>query len=266
MSVPIRALCVLTVCSAVAGAAPGHAAARDPFDVTVTQVVSPFLDRWDDPYVRTRRGGYVAIRKVRIRNRGPAPAPNTKVGFRWKQDGAIVKTLSVPRMNRGNERWTGSGRVPFPARNGRYHLWICADTPPAGPPEYRGGNCSKQRRLVIVRRTRPAPNPDGTVQLDIAPTSWDFGSVSPGTSAEAQNFTVRNLGTGDTGPGTVVITGAGSSAYEIGSNGCNPGLSGTSACRVRITFTPPAPGSYPAELVVTFPKGELRAALSGSGG
>ena len=76
---------------------------------------------------------------------------------------------------------------------------------------------------------------------------------------------MRNLGPGDTGPGSVVIAGSGSGAFEIGSNGCPPGRDGTSACRIRITFIPPAPGSYSAELVVTFDRGELRVPLSGTG-
>ncbi len=265
MGVPVRALCVLTACSAIAGVAAAPAEAREPFDVYITRVDSPFLDR-AGAYVRTRPGGHVRINTVWIRNRGPATAPRTEVGFRWKKDGAIVETISAHRMDPGDSQITFGGRVPFPAHNGRYHLWVCADTPRAGPPERRADNCLKQRRLVIVRRKRPSPNPGGTVLLDVAPTSWDFGTVAPGTSAAAQNFTVRNLGTGDTGAGSVVIAGGGAGAYAIGSNGCDPGLSGTSACRIRITFTPPAPGSYPAQLVVAFARGEVRVPLSGSGG
>jgi len=103
------------------------------------------------------------------------------------------------------------------------------------------------------------------MHLDVSPTSWNFDSVPSGSSSEAQNFTVRNLGPGNTGPGTVVIDGSGAGAFEVGSNGCPPGLNGTSACRIRVTFTPPAPGSYSAELVVTFDRGELRVPLSGTG-
>lgn len=265
MRMPVRALCVLTACSALAGVASGSAEAREPFDVFVSTLHSPFL-RTSDTYVRTRPGGSIRVTDVLVHNVGPARAPATTVGFSWKKDGAIVATVSVRAMGAGERRTSGPVRVPLPARDGRYYMWLCADTPRAGPPERRDNNCLKVYRLVIVNRKSGSPNPGGTVLLDVAPISWNFGSVAPGTSSEAQNFTVRNLGEGDTGPGSVVIAGGGSGAFEIGSNGCNPGLSGTSACRIRVTFTPPAPGSYPAELVVTFAKGELRVSLSGTGG
>jgi hypothetical protein len=267
MGLPVRALCVLTVCSAIAWVAPGQAEAREPFDIVLTHYDSPFLNT-SKPYVRTRPGGSIRFDTLRVANTGVGDAPATTVSFRWTKTGASVKTAAVKALDSGQGRKIGPVRVPLPTRNGRYHLWICVNTPPVDAPEFRGhDNYYKVfQRLLIVRRTRPAPNPNGTVLLDIAPTSWDFGSVAPGTSAEAQNFTVRNLGTGYTGAGNVAITGAGSGAYEIGSNGCDPGLSGTSACRIRITFTPPAPGSYPAELVASFAKGEVRVPLSGSGG
>jgi hypothetical protein len=267
MGVPVRALCVLTVGSAIAWVAPGQAEARESFDLLMASWSTPFAKK-REPYVRTRPDGSIGFDWVWVWNRGPGRAPPTTVGFRWKERGAIVQTVRVSAIDaRTSSRRSRPVRVPLPVRDGRYHLWLCANTPPVDTSERRrDDNCEKMPRLVIVRRTRPAPNPNGTVLLDIAPTSWDFGSVAPGTSAEAQNFTVRNLGTGYTGAGNVAITGAGSGAYEIGSNGCDPGLSGTSACRIRITFTPPAPGSYPAELVASFAKGEVRVPLSGSGG
>ena len=262
MGVSARALCVLTACSAIAGVAAAPAEAREPFDFTVTGYLGPFTKN-NDPYVRTRPGGSVRLDHVWVKNHGPGRAPATTVAFRWGKTGAIAETVTVSAMNSGENRDIGRVRVPLPARNGRYYMWICANTPPADAPERRADrrNCTKIHRLVIVRR-----KPGGNVLLDVAPTSWDFGSVAPGTSAEAQNFTVRNLGEGSTGPGNVAITGAGSGAYVIGSNGCTLGLSGTSACRIRVTFTPPASGSYPAELVVTFAKGELRVPLTGTGG
>jgi hypothetical protein len=258
MGVPVRALCVATACAAIAGVAGAPAQAREPFDVFTAFWSTPFVK--NEPYVRTRPGGSIRFNWVDIGNRGPGRAPATTVGFRWKETGAIVETASVGAIDGHGSRKSGPARVPLPARNGRYHLWVCANTPRVDAPERRyHDNCNRLLRPVIVRR--PAP-----VLLDVAPTSWNFGSVASGSSSEAQNFTVRNLGPGYTGPGSVVIAGAGSDAFEIGSNGCTPGLRGTSACRIRVTFTPPTPGSYSVELVVTFQRSELRVPLTGAGG
>ena len=212
------------------------------------------------PYVRTLPGGSVRFDHFQIVNLGSGRAPATTLGFRWKKKGAIVKKVSVPAID-AHARWESHPvRVPLPARNGRYYLWACANTPPVKAPERnRYDNCTKLPHLVIVDR-------GASVLLDVAPTSWNFGSVAPGTSAEPQNFTVRNLGPGDAGAGAVSIAGNGAGAFDIPTNGCIQGLSGTSACRIRVTFTPPAPGSYAVDLVVTFPKGgELHVPLTGTG-
>jgi hypothetical protein len=263
MRVPVRALCVLTACSAIAGVAAAPAEAREPFDVALSNYSAHYPNANHEPngpYVRNRPGGSVKFDRFSVVNLGPGRAPATTFAFRWKKKGANVKTVSVGALD-DHARWESRPvRVPLPSRNGRYYLWACANTPPVKAPERnRNDNCSKLPHLVIMDRQAP-------VLLSVAPTSWDFGSVPVGTSAEAQNFTVRNLGPGDTGSGGAFVAGSGAGAFDIPTNGCIAGLSGTSACRIRVIFTPFAAGSYTEDLVITFPRGgELRVPLTGTG-
>src|SRR4051794_40303846 len=97
MRVRIRAIWVLTACSTLATVAVAPAEAREPFDVLIDHVESPFFEN-DDTYVRTRPGGAIRIAQVFVHNFNRQRAPATKVGFRWTKDGPIVETVSVRAM------------------------------------------------------------------------------------------------------------------------------------------------------------------------
>jgi HYDIN/CFA65/VesB-like, Ig-like domain len=258
-----RALCVLTAASALALATAAPAQGPEPFDLFVLKVDSPLLEK-EGPYIRKSFGGTLRAR-VWVRNLGPGDAPATDAAFRWAKSGSNVKVVGLGAVDAGDQRKSKIVNVPFPAKNGKYRLWACANTPRADEPESRrGNNCSRFGRTVLVRRDFDKPNP---ILLSIDPAAHDFGSVPPGVTSATQNFTVRNMGTGQTGAGQVVMSGADPSAFQVQSNGCTAGLRPAGACRVSATFATVTPGTYTADLVVQFGGGSsVRAKLTGTSG
>ena len=261
------ALCVLIAGSALAVATTAPAQGPEPFDLFVLKVDSAFLAK-DGPHTRTALGGSFRVRRVYVRNLGPGDAPQTRIGFRWKRSGTNVASVSVGGMGAAEQRRSGTQTVPFPVRNGRYRLWVCANMPPVEEREgRRANNCSRVGRTIIVDREVGLPSP---LLLQISPTSHDFGTLPAGVTSDPQNFTVSNSGTGSTEAGQAFVQGTGATAFQVLTNGCAGGFRGVGSCRVSVTFAATAPGTYNAELVVRFgdQSGDpfVRAQLSGTAG
>ncbi|GAC1413800.1 MAG: hypothetical protein NVSMB57_09300 [Actinomycetota bacterium] len=109
----------------------------------------------------------------------------------------------------------------------------------------------------------------GTVgTLSIAPASYDFGSVpiTAPPSAPTQ-FTVRNIGDGNTGFVNASLGGANAADFVIVTNGCGgillmPGQT----CVVSVQFRPATAGAKSASLIASAsPGGTATSSLSGTG-
>jgi hypothetical protein len=267
----LLAIAVGTAC-AFCGA-QATASVTQPFNLFILRAQSSFFDKHNEAHVQTARGGGVKFRRIYVRNIGEGDAPPTRVGFRWGRlrDGntparvlPVVKSVRIGKINSGDQKHVESVGVPFPTRNGRYRLLVCANTPKIERPEHPPtNNCLEKRRLVIIDR-EGLPTPGERVLLSVSPTEGQFGHVAPTTASSPMNFTVRNSGTGSTGPGSAVIQGDEAYAYRIGSNGCAGGLNGPSSCRVSVTYAPPNSRTHYAYLVITFSGGaSLTVPLSG---
>jgi hypothetical protein len=113
--------------------------------------------------------------------------------------------------------------------------------------------------LAVVGLLVSAPSAPAKVtgpNLTFNPATFDFGT-SPKT------FTLTN--SGDTAPGTIVVSLSGAANYTLGPDGCTgKSLGPGKSCSVTVSFTPPAPcGIVTATLTATAPKISASAALTG---
>ncbi len=99
--------------------------------------------------------------------------------------------------------------------------------------------------------------------LALTPASFNFGSVTDGTSSAAQTMTLSNPG------GTAVTLGSPhtSGDYTLLSSSCGATLNPGSSCTLQIAFRPSAPGDRPGLLAVpgSIPGGEVTGSLDGAG-
>ena len=87
--------------------------------------------------------------------------------------------------------------------------------------------------------------------IEVLPTSYDFGTVRVGSSAE-KDFVVRNVGEAALHVAGVSLSGADALEFSITANGCN----GTAVvpggnCTVKVAFSPTGEGSKNATLEIT---------------
>jgi hypothetical protein len=83
-----------------------------------------------------------------------------------------------------------------------------------------------------------------------APTSVSFPNTATGQSA-GQTISVMSDGSASLDLSSMTLSGSGAAAYTLGADTCSgQQLPATIGCSVRVTFTPPAVGSYPASLLV----------------
>jgi hypothetical protein len=101
--------------------------------------------------------------------------------------------------------------------------------------------------------------------LALSPTSWDFGSVAPGSSA-SNTFTLTNTGQQTSGLATFSLSGSNASEFSTTNNTCTTGLAQGQSCTVDVRFNPTAGGSKNASLDATAtPGGAATASLTGTG-
>ncbi|HVI06771.1 MAG TPA: choice-of-anchor D domain-containing protein, partial [Candidatus Binatia bacterium] len=102
--------------------------------------------------------------------------------------------------------------------------------------------------------------------VSLSPSSFDFGSVTVGTTAQS----VANVIIDPSTSGPVTVTGVTISGdYSVTQNSCSGAVSPGSQCGLSILFTPAAPGSRTGTAVVDYAigsaTGQLLLALSGTG-
>jgi hypothetical protein len=125
---------------------------------------------------------------------------------------------------------SGSGLYTAPSTNG-----TCTITATA----VNGGTTATGTATVSGAQT--------FIPLTVTPTSWNFGTVTSGSST-TKAFAVSNIGTGSVTP-TLALTG--SAAYTISANTCTGAIAGGGNCSVTIQFHPVAGGSYAGNLQIT---------------
>jgi YD repeat-containing protein len=101
------------------------------------------------------------------------------------------------------------------------------------------------------RLSRKVTRPAGAPDIEIEPTSHDFGSVTLGGQSTAQRFTVTSAGTEGLMIGTVAVNGDDAGSFVKGTDTCSgQTVAPASSCRIDVVFKPSATGSKTATLSV----------------
>lgn len=112
--------------------------------------------------------------------------------------------------------------------------------------------------------TDAGPRPEA--DLAFTPLLGSFGDVVIGSSSAAQEFTVRNSGTGPSTALNVSLSGASATSFSIGANSCaGARLDAGDTCTFSITFRPSAEGSASASVTVTDGSHTVIGTLEGNG-
>ncbi len=88
-------------------------------------------------------------------------------------------------------------------------------------------------------------------EINVTPTTIDFGTVNTGSTSPAQAVTIQNQGDVSLSISSIALSGADAARFAISSNNCGSSVSAGGSCTVQLTFTPTAAGSRSALLVIT---------------
>jgi PKD repeat protein len=153
-------------------------------------------------------------------------------GILWgTEDGSGGTIHAYDASNVANELWN-SQQIPARDALGNYTKF-CAPTIANGK-VYVTTTSSR----LVVYGLLGAPN------QAVSPTSFDFGSLATGTTAQT-SFVIANTG-GGTLTGTVVTAGS----FAIVSGG-SYSVAGAGSTNVVVSFTPPSPGGFTNSVVFT---------------
>ena len=139
-----------------------------------------------------------------------------------------------------------------------------------------GGDSVPRREDAALADGGPARDASGDAGLDggdggsallaLAPTGHDFGAQAVGTSSPPAVFTIRNAGTGASGPLEVSLSGIGG-VFSLASDHCTGlALAPGESCTVTLGFAPTTAGAVSADVTITgAPGGSVSAPLQGLG-
>lgn len=88
-------------------------------------------------------------------------------------------------------------------------------------------------------------------EINVTPTTIDFGTVNSGSTSPAQAVTIQNQGDVTLNISSIALSGSDAARFAISSNNCGATLSAGASCTVQITFTPTTAGNRSALLVIT---------------
>ncbi|MCE7989583.1 MAG: choice-of-anchor D domain-containing protein [Caldilinea sp. CFX5] len=88
-------------------------------------------------------------------------------------------------------------------------------------------------------------------EINVTPTTIDFGTVNVGSTSAAQAATIQNQGDVSLSLTNIALSGADAARFAISSNNCGAALNAGASCTVQLTFTPTAAGNRIAQLVIT---------------
>ena len=92
--------------------------------------------------------------------------------------------------------------------------------------------------------------PVSPILATLAPTAINFGSVVVGPATSSQSVTLSNTGTSPLSLASIAIGGANASMFSQ-SNNCPASLAGDASCIISVSFSPIAPGTDTATIIVT---------------
>ena len=116
-----------------------------------------------------------------------------------------------------------------------------------------------------ILEVSPGTSSSTAPQAALTPVSYNFGSITMGTSSAAAMFTLANNGNAALGISSVALAGANANSFSLGSNTCGTTLAAGASCKVSVTFLPTVAGSATATLNVVDASGTQSATLAGSG-
>jgi hypothetical protein len=101
--------------------------------------------------------------------------------------------------------------------------------------------------------------------FSVTPATYDFGSITEGTTSAAQTLTVQNTG-GASGTPAVAVAGANAADFTLASNGCTGSLAAGAKCTVGVTFKPSTASAETASVTAgASGAGQGKATLTGTG-
>lgn len=101
-----------------------------------------------------------------------------------------------------------------------------------------------------------------TATAAFSPAQLDFPETPPGQASAVQNVTLYNPEQTLPLNAPIALTGDGASAFQFDGSDCQFGLPPGGSCDIAVTFTPSAPGTYAADLMVV--STTIRASLTGT--
>jgi uncharacterized protein (TIGR03437 family) len=93
--------------------------------------------------------------------------------------------------------------------------------------------------------------PGGSPALTAAPASLSFGTITPGSASAPQTITISNDGTAPVAINNVIVTGVNPGDFSISGTCSGASLAQAQTCIIKVTFTPAAPGSRSAAVILT---------------
>ena len=109
--------------------------------------------------------------------------------------------------------------------------------------------------------TGVSPPPVPVARVDIAPASFDFGSVIQGTVSAANSFLIRNSGDAAASLGSLGAT----ANFLLNSTNCGATLAAATTCTASVSFAPTSVGPASGTLSLSWNSSTASAALSGAG-
>jgi HYDIN/CFA65/VesB-like, Ig-like domain len=106
-----------------------------------------------------------------------------------------------------------------------------------------------------------------SVALTLSPTSWDFGTLEPGSVSPSTTFTLTNDGVVSSGQLAVTLDGTDAGEFAVLTDSCTGiALGPSEPCTVEMVFAPAADGAKSASLRVQDSNEEAVASLAGFAG
>lgn len=93
---------------------------------------------------------------------------------------------------------------------------------------------------------------EGPANIEIDPSSVNFGATKRGTVSPPRTFTVKNSGASALLPGAISLNGSGAADFVVSSDGCSgTTVAGGASCLFRVSFAPKSAGAKAAAMIVS---------------